>query len=500
MLDAFNKLLNPLSMYKGVSIGLTGVWGMAFIFSFLGIIAYEPLEMLAALGALGTTVWLASLLCGWLFGVRTHSESSYITALILSLIFSPTLELKGLLALALVGLVAGASKFVLAYKGRHIFNPAAVGAFIVSLTGLAFASWWVATPPLTPFVIALGLIALYKTRRLGVAGVFLAIAVPVLFAVLLAQGNTLTQSAVLLLSWPIFFLAGVMLCEPLTLPPRKWQQYLEAGVVGLLFALPLHFGLLEMTPALALLVGNLLAFVLARRSAIHLTLKKRHALTPSTDELVFKPSKPVRYEAGQYMEITVHHPRKDLRGLRRSFSLTSAPGAKDVTFGVKFYTPSSSFKKALRELKPGTEISATTVGGDFVLPKDRAEPLLYIAGGIGITPFISHLQYLMARKEQRDITLLYAVSSGEEVAFKDVLIASGVKVLIVTAGEVGELPTGWAHVNEPFLTEAVLKKSVADVADRTGYVSGPPALVSSAKRSLKHLGVRKVKTDYFVGY
>src|SRR5690606_31584173 len=112
-----------------------------------------------------------------------------------------------------------------------------------------------------------------------------------------------------------------------------------------LFALPISFAGFEMTPALALVAGNIMAATFASRQAITLTLKKRRALTPTTEELIFTPNEPIHFTAGQYMEIQVPHKKKDLRGLRRSFSITSVPGEDEVRFGIKYYEPSSSFKK-----------------------------------------------------------------------------------------------------------------------------------------------------------
>lgn len=496
MLDLFNKALNPLSMYKGIAMGLTFVWFVAVVFSFIGWLDYLPLAMLASLGVFGVVTVGASVLFGWLFGVRPHVDSSIITALILALIFTPTLDAGGLMVQALVALIAAASKFVLVWKGRHIFNPAAIAAVIVAFTGLGAASWWVATPALTPFVLILALISLYKTRRLLVAGVFVAISVPLVIGYLLTNGVDFMSAIAVLPAWPILFFAGVMLTEPLTLPPRKWQQYLEAAIVAVLFAIPFDLGLFSMTPALALVAGNLIAFGFARREHIALTFKQLRPLTPTTDEIVFTPAKPVHFEPGQYMELSIPHSKKDLRGSRRSFSMTSVPGADEVTFGVKFYEPSSSFKKALRSLKEGANISATMTGGDFVLPKDAKTPLALVAGGIGITPFISHLKSL---KETRDIVLIYAVNTNEEIAYRDVLAKAGITVVIASADDV-VLESGWSQIKEARLSQDAIASAVPEIEKRTVYISGPPPLVDSVKRSARKLGAKTIHTDYFVGY
>ncbi len=495
-----NKASSIFSMYKGMSFGLLGIWAAAFTLSFFGLVSYSPVALVASLFVLVLSTYGASYVCGKLFGVHAHGESSLITGLILTLIIAPTLEVGGLVVMAFAGIIAGVSKFIVVHKGRHVFNPAALAAFVIGLVGVGGANWWVATPVLTPVVLLVILISLYKTHRFSVAGVFLAIAVPILLVVFTLFGASFIESLYLLLSWPLLFMAGVMLTEPLTLPPRKWQMYIVAAIVGVLFALPLNLVIIEMTPALALLVGNMAAAIFASRSSVSLMLKKRRSLTPTTDEFIFTPNKPIHFLAGQYIEMQLYHKKIDFRGYRRSFSLTSAPGKDEVSIGVKFYEPSSSFKSALRALPLGSTIPVTGYWGDFVLPKDPTTPIVYIAGGIGVTPFISHLKTAMNYKEIRDVVLVYSVNSPAEIAYKDVLIQSGIKVVIVTDEKVKDLPQGWKQVRASRISQEVLAKAIPNVEHSHAYVSGPPPFVDTAKRALRSLKAKRIKTDYFTGY
>jgi ferredoxin-NADP reductase len=317
----------------------------------------------------------------------------------------------------------------------------------------------------------------------------------------MAEGESFGESLVLWLSWPILFFSSFMLTEPLTLPGKKWQQILEAAVVAVLFAVPINIGDFSTSPALALVIGNLIAFGFTRRQKVTLTFVEQKQLTPTTHEFIFTSHTPQQYAAGQYLEIRVPHKHDDFRGSRRSFSITSAPGEETVRLGVKFYEPSSTFKKALRVLKKGAVIESTGIRGDFTLPKDRLKPLLYVAGGIGITPFVSHLQALKRRKEVRDIVLFYAISSLDELAYKDILESAGIKVCIITkTNQRLTLPKNWVHINEPFITKEVLASYIPDVSARTAYVSGPPLMIDGVKKQLKQLRVTHIKTDYFIGY
>lgn len=495
-----NKQLSMFSMYKGLLMGLLGIWVVALGLSFIGWLAFSPLALVYSLGIFIASVYGASWLCSKLFGASAQLDSSLITAVILALIFTPTTDGSMLVVQAFVGLIAGASKYVVVWRGRHLFNPAAFAAVVIAATGLGAASWWVATPILTPVVAIVACVSLYQSKRFFVAGVFLAVAIPLLVTVLLLNGANLSQSLWLLLSWPLLFIAGVMLTEPLTLPPRHYQMVIIAVLVGILVGIPMKLGSIAITPAIALLVGNVVAAFMARRSAVNLRFKERRTLTPSTDELVFDADRPVQFDPGQYMEIMLAHGVTDLRGSRRRFSITSLPGEKTVSFGVKFYAPPSTFKKKLKGITKGTMLSVSQVAGDFVLPKDASRPLLFVAGGIGITPFIGHLRSLRAQHQRRDIVLIYAVNSLEEIAYKDVLEAYGCRVIIVAPTKLTVAPSGWtSHKASRLIMEDVIKY-IPDLQQRHAYVSGPVPFVQGVKRDLKRHGAARVKSDYFSGY
>ena len=500
MKERVSKMSNLFTMYRGMSFGLLAIWAVAFALAFFNQIHYSPLAMLVSLVVVVASVYGASYACGRIFGVHIHGESSLITGIILALIISPTLEVGGLAVLLFAGIIAGVSKFIVVHKGRHIFNPAALAAFVIGVAGLGGASWWVATPVLAPIVLLVVGIVLYKSHRVLVAGTFLAVAVPILLIVFATYGTTFLENAYLLLSWPLLFVAGVMLTEPLTLPPRKWQMYVEAAIVGVLFAVPFNLSIVDMTPALAILVGNVVATLFLARERISLVFKKRRPLTPTTDEYIFTPNKPINFTAGQYLEVQLPHKKADFRGFRRSFSVTSVPGENEIAFGIKFYTPSSSFKSALKALPLGSTISATGYWGDFVLPKNQSTPVLYIAGGIGITPFISHLQATEDKKDIRNTVLIYAVNNPDEIAYKDTLVRSGIKVIIVTKEKIQDLPYGWKQIKNSRISQEIIANAVLDVSKRRAYISGPTPFVVSTKRALKALKAKHIETDYFVGY
>ena len=505
-----DRLTGSITMYRLVLYCLIALFVETELLSIAGVISEKPLAILIS-GIVLVVFSFSNSLFAVLFRVKPHPESALITGLLLLFVMEPVDPTANNSWLSYVGLAAAAlnaqqSKFVLAFRGRHIFNPAALGAFVVTLiTPFGdFAAWWLASPWLLPVTIILGFAVLYRTRRLLMGVVF--VAAVFVFTIITYRSDFPLPT---LLAFPfvsistIFFVA-FMLSEPLTLPPRRWQQLVESLIVAAIFTFPFTIAgtFSTTTPQFALLVGNLLAFLVGQRRGIRLDFIGRSQLTPTSWELSFRPQRPVRFSAGQYMELTIPHTGADARGHRRIFSIASSPSETDVVrFGLNTAERSSSFKSALLRLEPGEVVSATSVGGDFVLPKERATPLLFVAGGIGITPFISQLEELVASSaDSHDVQVVYSASTPDELAYAPRLAELGIPVHIVSASAPVPLPVGWSYLGRSPLSLEQLTKAIPDVARRAAYISGPPSFVSSLRSTLRAAHVKSIHTDYFTGY
>ena len=503
-----------VTMYRTVLLSLIGIAVIAFVLSLLTFLVpslnliglTDPLAMVASAAVAIVATNASNFAISRVLRVEPHYESSHITALLIFFIIPPSLDL-GLLWIAAAGVLASISKYLVAVRGRHIFNPAAVGVFVVGLLayagigGAPFAQWWVGTPYLLVPVALGALLILYRTQRLTLGVVFVLVGLAAVVVRNLVAGFPLLDAvSTFFLSSPAVFFAGFMLSEPLTLPPRRWQQLLEAGIVALLTTIPFSVGLVSNTPQFALLVGNLLAFLVGQRRGIRLTYLGKTQLNDTTWELAFQPARRVRFLPGQYMELTIPHTKVDFRGRRRYFSIASAPSETGpLTFAITMPTKASSFKHALLALEPGAVVHGTSVGGDFALPRDVAKPLLLVAGGIGITPFASQLAHAVERGEKRDVVLVYATSATGPLPYRELLERSGARVVLY-GPEPGTLPAGWVYGGEGRVTGERLASAVPDAATRRAFVSGPPALVNDLRRALRSQGARRVHADYFSGY
>ncbi|KAF2414464.1 flavodoxin reductase [Microbacterium sp. B35-04] len=507
-------VLGRMSMYRLVYLALAALAVVALLLSFFGLVGPDPLQLVVTLAVLAAVCVGVDAAAQRLLNLPWRLESSLITAHILLFVLRPTIELAGLLGIVIAAAVASLSKYVLAWRGRHIFNPAAVGATVLTLLSLVWpdlgaSSWWVGTPALAAPVILLGLAVLVRTEKLRVVAVFLVFAVAVAVFRTAAQyqaaGVDLDVLDVLwpvLWSSPFLFLGAFMLSEPLTLPPRRWQQLTVATVVGVLAGWPIPIGDITLGQERALLVGNLVAFAFAVRTAVRLTLVSRSERTPSVQELTFRVHDRLAFLPGQYLELEVPHRHPDARGTRREFSIASAPEElpllKVAFKDGKTTKPLSSYKKALAEVQPGDALAITGVWGDFLLPKRDAAPILMVAAGIGVTPFVSQLRHAQEAGLDRDIVLVYVASDSSELAYRDEIAASGAHVIVFTRDRPADLPDHWVWARGVRLDADGLLRVVPDIASRHAYISGPAALIADLAPALER--ARSITTDAFSGY
>ena len=499
MKSQFDTMIGRVTMYRLVTLSLTALAVVAFVFSLTKQIAYTPGALLASLATIGVLTIAGGLVFAMIFRTSAHLESSVITALLLFFILQPTTDPTTLAQIGVAAIFASASKYLLAVRGRHIFNPAAVGAVWLAVFHFYLAYWWIGSPVLLPFTAVLALLVLYRTKRVPLAAVFVVIAAAILLSRNLSSGSDFgTALKFTFGQTPLVFFAGFMLSEPLTLPPVRWQQLTVAAVVAVLFAVPITIGSFAVGPETALIVGNALAFAFGQRRGIDLVLTAKRRLTPSSVEFSFTPSHPLRFRPGQYLELALPHSKVDSRGSRRVFSIASPPG-DTVRVAMKMpEVKSSSFKRTINTLSIGSSVRATGVAGNFVLRRNPTDKILLVAGGIGVTPFISQLSSLRPG-HHRDIVLLYVAGDPSEVGYQEELARTGIRTMVVTESE-AQYPDGLESVVAPRLTRDVLAASVPDVSSRHVYVSGPPGLVDSISSAARSLKARSLTKDYFSGY
>ena len=402
--------------------------------------------------------------------------------------------------------LAAAAKVLIVWRGRLVVNPAAAGLVIAGIVlplltpGVAVEAWWVAAQPLLPLTIVGGALVLLRTRIVAPALVLVAVAV-VLQTIAYASftgdvGAALVQSVS---QSPVLFLAAFMFSEPVTMPPLRGQRIVVGALVGVLVALPilgsavgvpLGIGPFYFLQAAALVVGNVVAFLMGARrgTVLRLTGMERDG---DVVDLRFVATPELAHRPGQWVELSLPH-RADLRGERRVFSVASPPGSPEVRLGIRAAEPISSFKRHLLDMEPGDTVAVTRQGGDFTPKPGQAR--LFVAAGIGVTPFLSHLG-----ASDDDTVLVLLLRDGDPVPFAGALAKAAARVVLVSPTAPHGMDAAWEH-EAGRIDGDRLRALVPDVAERQVLVSGSSEQVGRLRRIVKAAGARRVLVDAFAGY
>jgi ferredoxin-NADP reductase len=234
------------------------------------------------------------------------------------------------------------------------------------------------------------------------------------------------------------------------------------------------------------------ALLLIYLSYMKLNLVKRVTEVPGVESFIFQPSEQVEWKAGQFFHYVLHHGPTDERGSDRWFTISSAPSEKMPRITTRLAAEKgSSFKNTLQGLKIGDDIEVSYLDGEFIV-EDLDREYVFIAGGIGITPFRSILKDLDQKQKRITATLLYA-NRDQNIVYKDDLESFaknniGLKIHYIIAPEK--------------VDEAKIKELVPDLQKPVFYISGPEPMVESLGNVLKKIGIPEsnIKQDWFPGY
>ena len=221
-------------------------------------------------------------------------------------------------------------------------------------------------------------------------------------------------------------------------------------------------------------------------------IKEIKKVADYTKSFILEKPRGFEYEAGQHGFIEIFADNG------KPFSLVSSPHEKIIEFAT-IIRDQSKWKQALDKKKIGDELILSGPYGMFKY-EDSETDIGFIAGGIGITPFIGILRYLNFKKLSTKIILLYSNKSENRTAFKNELDMLKEKnpnlKIIYTMTEQEDFEGEKGRIDEDFI-----RKHVKNSEKKIWYVAGPPAMVKSMNDLLKkEFLVKKIKLDSFSGY
>lgn len=226
----------------------------------------------------------------------------------------------------------------------------------------------------------------------------------------------------------------------------------------------------------------------------------------ATGTRAFRLAKPpgFAFEPGQAVTLLLLEPPPEDNSRQRIFSLISAPFEPELAVATRM-REASAFKRTLASLAAGAPIKLRGPRGSMTLREDSPRPAVFIAGGIGITPFMSMLRQAAHEGSDRQFRVVYSNRRPEDAAFLDELASLGHGLpgfrLHATMTEMAKSQRAWQGDTRMLGTEVLADARQGLVAPEY-FVVGPPGFVAATREGLDALGVpvEDVRTEPFYGY
>lgn len=225
-----------------------------------------------------------------------------------------------------------------------------------------------------------------------------------------------------------------------------------------------------------------------------------------TKSFFWQPETEVKWQAGQYYYFTIPVMKyPDPRGNTRHFTISSSPTEGGLLRLTTRIRQESGYKKTLDELPIGSVIDGEGPNGVFTLSDNETGSQLFIAGGIGITPFRAIIKNEIDKNLQMPIHLIYSNSIPEEITFRGELTewpkTHPFLKVDITISHPTESKEQWSGLTGR-VDDVMIKKLVYDTENPTWWVCGPPAMIDAMEAVLGKMGITSdhIRSEKFTGY
>ena len=236
------------------------------------------------------------------------------------------------------------------------------------------------------------------------------------------------------------------------------------------------------------------------------TIKLTRSEEVAEGTMAFRFTRPSAFEfrAGQSVDVTlIDPPETDAEGNTRTFSIASPPFEDNLTIATRMRD--SAFKRVLRQAPQGLEVRVEGPGGSFALHKNATKPAVFLAGGIGITPFLSMVRQAAKDKAPQLLYVFYSNRRPEDTPFLDLLAAVPAENpnfhFIATMTAMAKSRRQWTG-ETGVIDREMLLRHVSELVGPIYYVAGPPAMVTAMRAMLASAGLDEddIRTEEFSGY
>ena len=210
------------------------------------------------------------------------------------------------------------------------------------------------------------------------------------------------------------------------------------------------------------------------------------------------------FQAGECLDMTLLNPSEtDAEGNIRTFSIASSP--EESTLMVATRMRDTAFKRVLKSLPLGSEVKIEGPSGDLALDQNASRTTVFLAGGIGITPFRSMAFHAAKQKLAHRIFLFYSNHAPEDAPFlQELQILEKENAnfkLIATMTDMSKSHETWRGETGQ-INGDMLQRYLKDAASPIYYVAGPPEMVKALHSMLLATGVyqESIRAEEFAGY
>lgn len=224
------------------------------------------------------------------------------------------------------------------------------------------------------------------------------------------------------------------------------------------------------------------------------TLIQKEDVARGTSFFKFTVDEDIDFKPGMVFHILLKE------GVKHHLTIVNSPNEKR-TVSLATRMRDSEFKNTLKDLPMGAQVEIYKIKGEFTLPEDTSKLLVFIALGIGITPYISMLRWIAEEKLSFQVTLIYSDSDRESMAFLSEMETYAKEnpnfKLILTVTKDPNWTGEKRHIDEAFV-----KEYLPNPEKNVYYISGAPAAVEAVSSSLAKLDIpaEQIKSENFTGY